>query len=763
MGQKEFKRKNWDQAVSHFLNAVREKPDNIELRISLAHALISASNHHLEKGKRLMEEGQLKPALVAFDKALEYNPENNLARLKKQRLLKKLKKLEKQQQEKTEIQEIKEKAEAAETPAPGIKAKEKPYSLKFARADLEQVFKALEKSSGISFIFDEGFKTKKIGVNLEKVGFKEALDKIMLQANLFYKVIDPLTVMIIPDTPAKRRDYEEEVMRTLFLSSGNAEDIQKTIRTLTGMKIIATDKDLNAITFKGTPGEVKLAERISRIYDKPKGEVFVDIEIIEVNRARIQEYGISLSDYQVTESYFPATTSGTLPTTSTIRLDQLGHTDASDYLLSLPSVNYKLLKTDRNSRIKARPQIRVVDGKKVEVKLGDKVPIPSTSFVPYNVTGPAQQPITSYQLQDVGINIEITPHIHHDGSITLEMKFELTFITNPGTERIPPTIGNRTVNTNIKLRDNETSILAGLLRDTERKSMRGFPLLSDLPILKEIFSGNTNEIEQTDIILTLTPRIVRYPEIDERDLELLWVGTQSKPSLKAPPPKLKLAEEEPSVPIEKKGEKNGKKEEKKEPNGTAVSQESVEKDWPQLPSSTPTTTLPPSSTPAATSAATTTTTTAATTPPAALPQPKPLIMFFQVPGSNIKKDQESDVPLSLSGESHIRAITLEMDYDPASIQVLDVRKGNLLNQEGVKSLLLRNIDNQAGKLKLNISLEQPVKITSEQAGEVMVLRVKPLGTGKVLFKPVVLRVLDNDMKKIESESPGKGLELQISN
>jgi general secretion pathway protein D len=576
----------------------------------------------------------------------------------------------------------------------------------------------------VSFIFDESFKTKRVEVNLQDVGFMEALDKLMLQTNLFYKVVDPHTVMIIPDTPAKRRDYEELVMRTMFVSYGNPDEVLKTVRALTGMKTAASDKDLNAITFKGTPEEVQMAERIARIYDKPKGEVFIDIEIIEVNRTRVREYGIELSQYSVTEAYLPETGTGTEAAASTIRLHRLGHTDASDYLLTLPSINYKLLKTDRNSRIKARPQLRVVDGQKIEVRLGDKVPIPTTSFVPYNVGAPNQQPITSYQLQDVGINIELKPKIHHDGLISLEMKFELTFITNPGTERVPPTIGNRSVNTLIKLRDNETSILAGLLRDTERKTLRGFPFLSDIPVLKDIFSGNTNEIEQTDIILTLTPRIIRFPEIDESDLELLWVGTQAKPGLKPPPVQLELpVEEEEKKETEKK---TTKKEEKKDQVKTA----------PKTPAVKP-------------------------AEPAAAPQPKLLGMFFLTADLKVKKGSEADVSLAISGDHEIKAVTLEIDFDPAVVQVLDVRKGKVLNEASVKSLLLRNIDNQAGKLKFNISLEQALKITPESTGEFIVLRLKPLSTGKVSFKASLVRVLDAGMNKIESECPDKGMEFQV--
>jgi len=732
-GQKAFEKKDWDSAVSYFLKALNEKPGNVEYRVSLVNAMISASNYHLKKGKQYLEDGNYKPALIAFEKALEYNPENNEARNQKFRLLKRLRKLEKEQREKSEIQQLKEKAEDAEITKPKIEYKKKPYSLKFNRADLKQIFKALEKSSGITFIFDESFKSKKVTIDLNKVNFLDALKIIMIQSRLFYKVIDPKTVIIAPDTTAKRKTYDELVMKTFFINSGNVEEIAKNIRTLCGIKTVALDKESNTIIMKGLPGEVELAERIAKVLDKPQGEVFIDLEIIEVNRTRAQEYGIELSQYELTQAYLPETGTGTDSTTSTIRLHRVGHTDASDYLLTLPTVSYKLLKSDRNSRIKARPQLRIINKHKSEVHLGDKVPIPTTSFVPYNTQGLAQQPITSYQLQDVGINITITPEIHLDGLITIELEFELTFITSPGTDTVPPTLGNRSVKTLIRLRDNETSMLAGLLRDVERQTVTGFPLVSQVPILKDIFSGNVKELEQTDIILTITPKIVRFPEINEEDLELLWVGTQDRIELKSPPVELNLEdeEEEEAPETQKTPTKESAKPKKSKPKKTAK-KEIKEKE--KSSNSEPTKTTPP--------------------------QAQPIHLLLQDTGQGLKKDVETDVPFSITGDGNVRAITLEMDFDPSLIQVLDARKGEILTQERVKSLLLRNIDNQSGKIKLNISLDQPLKMTGQDTGQLVVMRVKPLKKGKILFKPTVFRVLDINMKKIESETPEKSLELK---
>jgi general secretion pathway protein D len=558
-GHEAMQKKEWDKAVDYFLKALSREPENVECRVSLSNALISASNEHLRRGTLFYEQNRLTSALREFEKSLEFNPENNDARRKKLLVLKKIQETEKKQRRKTEIEKLKDKVEAGKIPTTEIKYKKINFSLEFKRStDVKQIFKVMQKSSGVNFLYDEAFKSKKITLNMQDVDFLDALENIMIQTNSFYKILDSNTVIIIPDTPSRRREYEELVMKTFFLSNSDPEEMRKSVRELTGMKIISINKNLNSLTVRGTPAEVRLAGKIIRVHDKPKGELFIDIEIIEVNKNRVKEYGIELSSYQVSEVYQPVSGSETAESTaSTIRRNMIPHTDSSDYLLTLPYINYKLLKFDSQSRIKARPQLRVVDQEEVKVSLGDKVPIPTTSFVPYNTGGPNQQPITSYQMQDIGINIDITPRLHHDGLITLKMKFELTFITSPGDGRIPPTIGNRSIETIIKLRDNETSVLAGLLRDTERKSMRGFPFISRVPILRDIFSGNKNEIEQTDIILTLTPRIIRFPEIDEEDLGFVWAGTASRPGLKKPTPTLNIKEN--GKDQEKEKAKNTKK------------------------------------------------------------------------------------------------------------------------------------------------------------------------------------------------------------
>ena len=767
LGREAYQSKNWDQAADHFLKAVREKPDNVEYRISLGNALISASNDHLEKGQRFLDLKQFRAALMEFEKSLEFNPDNNRARQQKFQLLKQMKKWDESEREKFNSDQINEQ-EAMEKKilSKSIDYKKKPYNLKFQSGDLKQIFKALQKSSGITFLYDEAFKSRRMEVEMENVDFMEALDRLMIQATLFYKVIDEKTVLIIPDIQNKRKEHEELMVKSYFLMHTDPEDIQKIISQLLGAKQAIVNKETRSIIMRGTPGEIKLAERIIRAHDKPRGEILMDIEIIEVNRSRVKEYGIELSDYQVSQYYLPENVTDLSNATSTIRLNMIPHTDMSDYLLTLPSMNYKLLKNDSDSRIKARPQLRIIDRREAEVLLGDKIPVPGTTFVPYNTGGLNQQPITSYDMKEIGIKIKVTPLIHLDGLITLEMKFELTYITNPGTTTMPPTLGNRSVSTVIELRDNETSMLAGLLRDTERKSIRGFPIVSSIPILRDIFSGNDNEIEQTDIIMTLTPRIVRFPDFTPEDSSPIWSGTMNKPGLSEKPAKLKPETDPngaennqkstPSTPSKKEeekikpssstiGETNTNSEVKQEVKPETMSESVPVKIESSTFTSTENKIEPTGSVPPPVSAAVTDTT------PVATPV---MNIVLGSPGLELKKNNEMDIPITIKGTGTVRAVSFDLNFDPSILRLLDIRKSEILEQKKVKCQLLKSIDNAVGKLKATLSMEEPFELTDETI--LLVLRLTPGGTktGETVLSPSNIKLMDPDLKEIESKHAG---------
>ncbi|MCJ7526054.1 MAG: hypothetical protein MUP71_12665 [Candidatus Aminicenantes bacterium] len=708
-GEKAYARKELDQAVRYYLEAIRHDPENVRFRVSLNQALFNASNFHLRRGDVFFNQDDWKLSLFEFQKALEFNPENNDARKKKQSVLKKLEEQRRQNDAKTEIEEIKEKASKATEPAKELAFNKTPLDLKLGDVDLKVLFKMLQKSSSIKFLFDEAFQSKKISVDLENVFFKDALEKILLQTKLFYKIIDSKTIIIAPDTPAKRRQYDELIMKTFFLSNADPEQMQKIIASVTGCKTTAVNPGLNTITVRDLPRKVAMVEKLLQIMDKPKAELLIDVEIIEANKSRMKEYGIELSQYNILETFSPGPLAS--DTVSSFRGNRFSHVDSSDFVFQVPSISYKLLQNDSKSKIKAKPQLRVLDQETVKIRLGDKVPIATTTFVPNYGSGSLnQQPITSYQMQDIGINIELTPRIHHDGWITMKLEFELTFITSPGTSNLPPTIGNRSVKTMIRLQDNETSLLAGLLRDTERNTLRGFPGLADLPILKHIFSSNKKEVDQTDIILTITPRIIKFPEIAESDLLNYWVGTEEEIGLKAPPPPSPFDDIEEEFSEKASGRPEGKNEKKLQPLKREEKEATTEEKE---------------------------------TTPAAEAVKGQLVLFSDL--KSVGKGKPLAVKLIANGVEAWKTLTLELAFDPQLLQLSDISEGELFKTKGFKGHLFKSFDNAAGKIVLSLALDEA---GGGSAKEIALLYFHTVNSGSGSIQAIKANIMDTQMQKI---------------
>lgn len=692
-----------DTAVENYLAAVRHDPDNVRYRVSLYQALFNASSSHLRRGDAFREKGELKPALLEYQKALEFNSENNDARNKKRSILKELERRQKQLREKTEIERIKEAAVDSAAPQNDLITPDTPLDLKLGEIDLKVLFKALQKSSSIKFLFDEAFQSGKVSVDLENVQFQEALDKILMQTKMFYKIVDEKTVIVIPDTPAKRRQYDELSMRTFFLSNADPEEMQKMIHSLAGCKVMSVNKSLNTITVRDVPEKIAMVGQLLKIMDKPKAELLIDIEIIEVNKSRLKQYGIELSDYNVMEAFSPGTYSSDAETI--IRGNRFSRIDSSDFVFKVPSFIYKLMQNDSQTKIKAKPQLRVVDKETVKIRLGDKVPIVTTTFVPSMGTAVNNQPITSYQMQDVGINIELVPHIHHDGWISMKLEFELTFITSQGSTALPPTIGNRSVETLIRLQDNETSMLAGLLRDTETNSRKGLPVLSDLPVLKHILSSNSREVDQTDIILTITPRIIKFPEISGPDLSNYWVGTEERVGLRSDPPRLEL--KEPPV-------------------------ESFEKARPEAGKTPPENEKSPAGEKSSNTAET-------------IPAEKPGEVIL-IPESNpVEKGKSVNLKVMIRGADSLRAMELDLKFDPGVLRLDDARQGAFFQSERTRGHFFKSFDNAAGTAKISMTFSESDPLDPK---EMVRLRFSAINMGKGLIRIESIRAFSPDMRNI---------------
>ncbi len=715
-GEKAYARAEHAAAVDYFMEAVRQDPQNVRYRVSLNQALLFAANFHLKQGEFYLGRKEYKMALYDFDKALEYNPESSEARRKKQAVLKKLDELRRSFSEKTEIEKLKERAGRMEGAQAELDFKQTPLDLKLGSVDLKSLFRLLQKSSGVRFLFDDTFQSKTVSIDLEDVLFKEALEMIMLQSRLFYKIIDANTVIIVPNTPAKRREYDEMTMKTFFLSNSEPEAIMRLVGSVTGSKNLAANPILNTITVRDLPAKVAMVEQLIRIMDKPRPEVLINVEIIEVNKSRLREYGIELSQYNVSQAFSPGPVSSG-GESQAFRGNTFRYVNSADFLFTVPSVSYKLLQGDTRSRIKANPQLRVSDQETVRIHLGDKVPMPTTTFVPnYSPGSPNQQPITSYQMQDVGIKIELTPRVHHDGWISLKLDFELTFITSPGTNFLPPTIGNRSLNTMIRLQDNETSLLAGLLRDTERKTLRGFPGLTELPVLKHIFSGNKNEVDQTDIILTITPRIIKFPQIEESDLLNYWVGTEEDVGLKAGPPHSPFSSrEEIEVPIPPREE-----------GPPAVdSSDLPEKKRP----------LPPGDLPAS-------------------PAEANGLIRLSSDSAKIAVGQQLTVRVLAEDLEDLQTLSLELTFEPGMLELQRITDGAALKTGRGQGHLFKSFDNDSGRIVLSLAFEEA---KPERRKELALLQFNVLAGGPLEIRASRVTGANRNQEEINTSFTGLAL------
>jgi general secretion pathway protein D len=520
---------DFDRAVIEYTKLLRERPDDGMARASLQQAKLRASQSHFSTARRMAALGRFEEAQVEYQIAAELNPGNVGIQEELRTMRAQIRaKVAVTDSGKTQLEMLI--AQSREGPLPGASLPTDvvlPDTLMFREASAQVVYLAIGKFADLSIVFDPAFRDQQITVDLRKNTLAEALDTVSSATRNFWKSSgrggnSQRTVSIIPDTPAKRREYEEEVVRVFYLSNADLKETIDILRIVVDARRIAPLTATNAISIKDTPERIAAAGRIIGAIDKARPEVVIDVELLEVDRKHMKDYGL-----QIASPGSPGISGSVTLKDPTYSLEGLRNLTQSDVILSgLPGLYYRLLKTDNATRVLANPQLRTSEGIAAQARFGERVPIPVTVFAPLATGGAAQQPITSFNYENIGVNIDITPRTHHDDEVSLAVKIEVSNISGTGFGDLP-TFGNRSINTVIRLKDGETNMLAGLIRDDERKVMSGVPGLSDLPVIGALFASNHRETQQTDIILTLTPRILRVLELTSDDLAAFRVGRDS--------------------------------------------------------------------------------------------------------------------------------------------------------------------------------------------------------------------------------------------
>ncbi len=529
--RREEAREHWDLAVLAWEQAVALEPTLTELRVGLMRAKMKAAQIHYERGRIHRNSGQLDLAVAELEQSVALDSTSDAAQMELKRAKADIEARARENAGGTPVEKAKARTRGARGAPPMlVPSSTKPIDVTFPPdTNIKKIYAALGAAAGINVIYDPQLKDDRFSLDLRGMTFQKALETTLRQAGHFYKVIDERTILIAQDTQQNRKEYEDLVIRTFFLSNGDVKDVSQMVRSILDLRRLAVIPQLNAVVIRDTADKVSVAERLIEVNDKAKSEVVVDVELLQINTQQIIDLG----------ARYARTVTATVPTpgsTGTLPWEAIKNLGINDFMFSVPSITFSFIKDNTDAELLAKPQLRIAEGEKAQLVIGDRVPIPVTSINTQQAIG--QQgviPITSFQYQDVGIKIDMEPRVHHNKEVSLKLTVEVSQINgyvSTGDANSPkqPIIGTRTITSSIRLKDGETNFLAGLIRKDVSKTRNSIPFLGDIPLIGTLFSAVSTDTKRTDVFLTLTPHIIRSPQITDEDLIPIWVGTENNVS-----------------------------------------------------------------------------------------------------------------------------------------------------------------------------------------------------------------------------------------
>jgi len=519
-GRAALKERNVPRAIEAFKRALSLEPSNPDHQAGLAQAIrYKEAQDRLTIGQKMLKGGRLEDAAEAFERALELDPDLKAAQ-----------------------DGLVQLAEKQKSGPHVLGTSKQPITLKFQNARTKEVFEVLARAGGINVLFDKDMKDDPITIFVKDASFEEALNLILTTQGLFVRRLSADTILVIPKTKQKLDQYQDLLIRTFYLSTAKAKDMVNLLRTMLETKRIFVNEDLNAIVMRDSADKVKLAERIILANDRKPGEVMFEIEVLEVDKTLSDRFGVNIAK-QASAGVVPSGTPLPSPgATTPFTFQELTSIGTGSYLFTLPtSVLLDFLRSESATKTLANPRVRVVNNKQAKINIGDKVPIllSTTSTIPGVVPGtiPTQSTVTSIEFKDTGVKLTVEPNIHLNQDVTIKLQLEVTRLgdlvvlqTNPLIQQFK--FGTRTAETSLSLKDGESVVLAGLIQPEDRTTVQKVRGLGDIPVLGEVFKTTTRDVVTTDVILTITPHIVRALELPPVDDQAFWSGTEEAYGLK---------------------------------------------------------------------------------------------------------------------------------------------------------------------------------------------------------------------------------------
>jgi general secretion pathway protein D len=739
-------REDYDTAFELYQKAYNRDPKDTRFTIALARIRTTDSSAHITKGRKLFQSGDVQGALAEFLHAAEIDPGNEAA----QQEIARVRQRQGANAPAPEVglpQPAGEAQELDEVEAPPLlrPLTNEPLSLHMAE-DAKVVYQAIAKAAGINVLFDPDFNSKRIQVDLNNVSLLDALRIVGVLSDTFWRPVTSNTIFVAQNSRTKRQELDEQAVQTFYLTNAwqqnDLNDVQTALRNVMPNAKVYGVQSQNAIVMRATPDELLLAQQLINNLDKARGEVVVDIAVLEVSKnwernlgmSWPSSFGVQLQPNCAANNSCSTTTSagtgtGGTGSTNTVSptLYNLAHLNSTDFAVSVGSATLNLLLTDNNTKVLQSPRIRATDDQKATMKIGSKIPEATGSYSTPGLAGGAAigYAQTQFQYIDVGVNIEMTPSIHFDHDVTLKIKIEVS--AESGTTNIEgvtePIISQRVVDQVIRLREGEASILGGIQNNQEQNNWSGIPGLSAIPVLKYIFGSRDRVVQDDDIVFVVVPHIVRSQEMDEANLREIDTGSGQSIDLRytgaaasAPPVAQPAAMNRPAVgsmPSESAVEAapqmlaqlRSDMASNSGPNSTAQTTVTPPNSASQAapPAVTPAPAAqalqqaaPPAAPPPAVSQGP-----AAATPPAA-PPAAGAAFAINAPSTPPANGATFQVPVVLNGATDVASVALQFHYDAAKLQLVNVSPGDFLSRDGQAAPPI-HADEPAGNLVVGIS------------------------------------------------------------
>lgn len=720
-GRKAETLQDYDAAFDYYLKALKADPYNASYKIKLGQIRFEAAALHVKQGVKLRDAGDLQGAVAQFQRAQVIDPSSPVADQELGKTLEMLGEKNRATDAAAAPPADPNEEQLASKP-PEIKPLSRaPINLKMSN-DAKIVYDTIGKLAGLTVIYDPDLPARRITTELNNVTLEQALDIVSLESKAFWKPVTENIIMVVPDQPQKRKDYEEQLVKTFYLSNTvQAQDLTEIVtglRQLLDLRRIQQLNSQNAIIVRDTPDKLALAEKMIRDIDKAKPEVIIQVEVLEARLDRLRDLGV-LPGQHASISVIPPGSTTTTPTTggtpssnNNLTLNQLRHLTGADYSVTLPSFTANAILTDTSTKIIQNPEIRSVDGQVAKLRIGDKIPIATGSFqagVGVGTAGGAGlvNPLvnTQFTYLDVGVNVDITPRVHPNHEISMKVKVEVSAHTNDVTIGgiTQPIISQRVIEHDIRLKEGEVNILGGLVQRTTSKTLNGWPGLAKMPLLHYLFADNSTDYQEDEVLIVMIPHIVRIPDWTKANLRSIASGSDAniqvrrESEIRAPATPAAPAQQGPANPA---------------PSG------------------------------------------------AANPQQAPVARArFEPQTLTLKAGQSATIGVVVENVNDLFSIPLLLQYNPAVISVEEVEHGTFLSGGTQEIAIVQRVDKEHGQAIISAT-RQPNTSGVSGSGTLMGIVIKALAPGSSNLSIVQVNAKDSQQKPIALVTSEATLQVQ---